>query len=105
MEIINENTTLTLLMAFEDEEEAAVIPTSVEYRIDDVASGDEILDWTTFTPSAATHNLVITAAQNAILDGTLAKEKKRVSFKVAYGIDKEATDEYIYAVRNLTKIT
>lgn len=105
MEIINENTTLIVRLSFKDENSIGVIPSAAQYRIDDVDSGAQILDWTSFTPSADTHDLTITAAQNAIMASDREQEKKRVTVEITYGVtDNKATDEYVYVVKNLTKI-
>ncbi|PKN71198.1 MAG: hypothetical protein CVU54_01895 [Deltaproteobacteria bacterium HGW-Deltaproteobacteria-12] len=106
MNVVNEETTLTLQCTFADGTGAAVIPSAGLYRLDDVSSDTQIVDWTAFTPSAATHDLTITDAQNAILDSTRAVEKKRLTVSITFGTDnKKATAEYVYAVRNLSKIT
>lgn len=105
MEIINENTTLILRLSFKDENSIGVIPATAQYRIDDVESGTQILAWTSFTPSADTHDLTITAAQNAIISSDQEREKKRVTVEITYGAtSKKATEEYVYAVKNLMKI-
>jgi hypothetical protein len=102
---INENTALTLTISFADDTGAEIIPATAEYRLDDVSSGAEILTWTSITPSTAALDIIITEAQNAILDSTREREKKRLTARFTYGADnKQATAEYIYAVRNLTKI-
>jgi ribose 5-phosphate isomerase len=106
MEIINEETTLVLRLSFKDENSVGVIPTAAQYRIDDVESGTQLLDWTSFAPSAITHDLTITDAQNDILDAALDSEKKKVTVKITYGPqNKKATADYIYTVKNLSKIT
>ncbi|PKN05551.1 MAG: hypothetical protein CVU74_01090 [Deltaproteobacteria bacterium HGW-Deltaproteobacteria-9] len=105
MEIINENSTLDLRLSFADESSVGVVPTAAQYRIDDVETGAQILDWTSFTPAAATHDLSITDAQNAIINSDLEKENKRVTVKITYGPQsKKATGAYIYTVKNLNKI-
>ncbi|KUG22373.1 hypothetical protein ASZ90_007852 [hydrocarbon metagenome] len=105
MELINEKTTLTLRLTFKDEDNVAVVPTAAQYRIDDVDSGSQILDWSSFTPSASTHDLTITDAQNAIIDTNLERERKKVTVQITHGPEnKKATGDYIYIVRNLTKI-
>lgn len=106
MIIINEKSTLVLRLGFKDGSAQAVVPTAGRYRIDDVNSDSQILDWTDFTPSASTHDLTITSAQNAIISNALESEKKLVTVDVTYGTDgKKITGEYIYIVKNLAKIT
>lgn len=102
---VNENTTLVMELGFTNENQVPVVPGASRYRLDDYATGDQILAWTDFLPAANTHNLVITAQQNAVRNGALPVEKKRLTVKLTYSDDgKEATAQYIYAVRNLVKI-
>jgi hypothetical protein len=102
---VNENTTLVMALGFTNEDLAPVVPGASQYRLDDVSPGAEILGWTDFLPEEDTHDLIITAAQNAIINSALAVEKKRLTLKLTYSDDhKEATAQYIYAVKNLAKI-
>jgi hypothetical protein len=102
MEIINENTTLTLTLTFEDENGDAVTPSAARYKLDDVSSGASVLAWTAFSPSSSTHDLVITATQNAVIDSTKSREKRVVTVEITYGMDARMnTSEYAYVVRNL----
>jgi len=106
MKIINEKTSLVLELKFSDELDRPVIPASAQYRLDDVSTGQQIAGWTNIAPSAATYDLVISDEQNAIIDPDQEVEKKRVTVSFTFGSDnKRATDEYTYAVRNLTNIT
>ena len=105
MNVINEKTTLLVQCSFADENGAPVTPAAGSYRLDDMGSGAQIADWTTFTPAAATYDLMITDAQNAILNAAREVEKKKLTVSFTFGSDsKKATGEYIYAVRNLAKI-
>lgn len=104
-DVINENSHAVVTLSFTDEKGVAVVPTAGQYRLDDVASETELLAWTAFTPSAATHDLIITDVQNAIMNNALEAEKKRLTIDFTFGSDnKKATAEYIYVVRNLSKI-
>lgn len=106
MIIINEKSTLVIRLGFKDGSALEVVPTTGRYRIDDVTSDAQILDWTDFTPAAATHDLTITSAQNAIVNSALESEKKLVTVDVTYGTDsKRITGDYTYGVKNLAKIT
>lgn len=105
MDTVNESTTFVVTLTFTDEDGDAVTPTSGTYRIDDVDAGTEILDDTAFSPSASTHDITITAAQNAILDSTLKTEKHRMTVTWLYGGTKQGNEEYIFGVVNLAKIT
>lgn len=106
MKIVNEKTTLVIELSFTDPDAIPVIPSAVRYRLDDDASGAQILDWTDITPTAATCDIVVTDQQNAILDTALELEKKRMTVSCTFGSDnKKATADYVYAVKNLINIT
>lgn len=96
---INERTTLVLTLAFFDEDDAAVTPTSAWYRVDDVGSGTSIVAQTALTGLSTTKELEITEAQNASVTRSLEERVVTVSF--AYGSGRRGTDEYRYLVRNL----
>jgi hypothetical protein len=104
VETVNERSSCVLQVAFYDENEDAVIPAAGTYQIDDGA-GTAILAATAFTPSAATHNLQITSAQNRILDATKPSEKRIVTVTYQYGDGKQGTGDYTYMVKNLSKVT
>ncbi|HSW37859.1 MAG TPA: hypothetical protein VLL97_00030 [Acidobacteriota bacterium] len=105
MKIINEKSTLVVALSFKDEDGADVVPVSAHYRLDDVASGVSIVARTALTSLAATMDLVVTAAQNAIKNGALATERKRLTVEFTYGIDtKAAVADYVYAVKNLSGV-
>jgi hypothetical protein len=63
------------------EDLAAIIPTSMRYRIDDVNQGSTILDWTSLTPATSV-NVVITGAQNAIRNN-LCTERRQIVFEAS----------------------
>ncbi|MFA5424499.1 MAG: hypothetical protein WC374_11655 [Phycisphaerae bacterium] len=102
MEIIKPDTTLTISLAFTDENGDAVTPSAARYRIDDVASGDEVLAWTNFTPATSTYDLIIEAAQNAIINSAQPTEKKLVKVEITYGTDNKKTDTYVYMVSDIS---
>ncbi len=102
---VNEKKSITLLAEFFDDNGEAVQPSSGSYRIDDVSSGDEVKGDTPFTPTGVTHEIKITAAENAIVNSAKKSEVKRVTVSWNYGIGKDSNDEYKYKVINLTKVT
>ena len=101
---VNEKTTCALVLSFTDETGAAVTPSSGSYRIDDVDSGTQVLGDTAFTPTSATHSLVITAAQNSQIS-TNPSEGRRVTITWLYGSGKQGTAEHIYLLKNLPKLS
>lgn len=71
--------------AFFDTTGAPLIPAALAYRIDDVCSGEQILGWTTLAP-APSLQVIVTAAQNAMVSNSQSHEDHQVTFKVTDGL-------------------
>lgn len=74
-----------VIAEFYDTTGAALIPSALQYRIDDVVSGAEILGWTTLE-SAATVQVIVTSAQNALITNSREWETHQVTFQVTDGL-------------------
>lgn len=98
--IVNKKTSLTLSVTFYDEHGASVIPDSATYRIDDLTSSTVILEPTPLSP-AASIEIQITSAQNAMVNSANPFEDRVVTVEFAYASSKRGTDEYRYELRNL----
>jgi hypothetical protein len=59
----------------------SLVPASLEYRIDDIVSGTQILTWTTLTPAAVVQ-IIATSAQNALISNSLCHETHQVLVKL-----------------------
>jgi|WetSurMetagenome_2_1015567.scaffolds.fasta_scaffold323314_3 hypothetical protein len=102
MEDVNEKSTYAVKLSFKDENGVAVIPDSLTYRLDDEASGAEIIEDTVVTPVSSTYyNVVISSASNSILNDDKKFEIKVLSAKFVYATDKVGTADYKYKVLNL----
>ena len=102
MKLINERTSVVLLMQFTDENGHAVIPDSGEYQITDELSGTVLTSWTSFDPVATSYSLAINQTNNRILDDTNESEVRIVSVVVQYSSGtKQCTEEFRYEVKNL----
>lgn len=100
MEFVNEGSTSVLSISFYDENGSAIIPYSVDYRIDD-ESGEEIKKNTSVTPGE-TVEITISSTENRILNKSKPIEKRIVSVKYTWsGGSKVGYDHYEYIVRNL----
>jgi hypothetical protein len=67
--------------SFVDTTDAPLIPSALQYRIDDVVSGAEILGWTTVTPAAAVQ-VTVSATQNAMVSNSACSETHQVAFAI-----------------------
>jgi len=101
---VPEKTTAYLTVSFFDKAGAPAVPSSVTYRIDDLITNTQILADTALTP-AASIEITLTPAQNAILNDANANEPKRVTVKASYGATDGLNDEYTYNVKNLSGVS
>lgn len=101
MDTVNENSTSYVAVDFRDKRNRLAVPTAVSYRIDCLTTGAQVKPWTAIDPAASVE-IVITAAENAILGGN-ERERRVVSVIAAYGLGSEdqASDDFSYDVLNL----
>jgi hypothetical protein len=104
MERVNERSTAYITVVFRDKTGAAAAPTTITYRIDDVATGKEIRDDTAITPAASTVEIVLTPADNAMASPALAVERHAVTVTGVYGDADQVIGEYVYEVLNLQAV-
>jgi hypothetical protein len=102
MKIVNERTSIILLMKFTDENKLAVIPNSGQYQITDELTSTILTPWTIFTPVTTSYSLAINQTNNRILDDTNESEVRVVSVVTQYSSStKQCTEEFRYEVKNL----
>ncbi len=104
MQVVNERSTAYLTVCFYDKAGVLATPTRVTYRIDDVTTGQAVRGDTTLGV-ANTIEITLTPADSAILNTYGVDELHRVTVIAVYGSSDQLTDEYIYTVKNLAKIT
>jgi hypothetical protein len=75
-------------------------PTTLRYRIDDVETGTEVLDWTSSTPGNPTA-LVIAATDNRIVDTARNSEKHALTMEATYSDGSTATGEWFLFVKKM----
>ena len=79
----------------------ATTPTTVRYRIDDCLTKNELVAWTSLTPSTEM-TIAIPASVNAIINSNRATPEVKV---ITVEIDKDLTtqhfEEYTYKVKDL----
>ena len=102
VDTLNEDSTAFLSIAFVDKDGDPATPSAVYYRIDDVESGREVRDWTTWGGSLDdTIEIELTPADTAILNPSLETETRRVQVVSTYSGSQELHSEYVYSVDNL----
>ena len=99
---VNERSTAVLSMTFTDESKTAVTPTSARYCIVDELSGTILTDWTAFTPSSSTHNLLLDQSNNQIIDSERDIETRIITVVFEYNSGtRQCSSEFRYEVKNL----
>lgn len=101
---INEGTTGYLSATFKNKLGVAQVPTSANYRIDDVATGTEIRGVTAITP-AETAEIELSSSDNRLLNSQNRHELKRVTVVASYGSGDVVTAEYQYRVKALPGVS
>lgn len=66
---------------FFDTTGAPLVPNALQYRIDDIATGDQILGWTTVM-SGSSVSVLVTSAQNALISTSRNHETHQVLFAI-----------------------
>ena len=102
---VNEKSPLCVSIAFKDEDGDALTPYSVEWRLDDLETDTEIVDWTALVSPASTMEVIILASNNLIVDETNVREARMFGVRINEGLDSEAHQEFKYHVINLKGAT
>lgn len=77
----------------------AVTPDSVDYKVEDVGSGDLIRDWTPAAPGVST-SVLLDGVDVALLDASDLKEYRRVTFRATKGATTLTASE-TYVITNI----
>jgi hypothetical protein len=83
---------------------SAQTPTNVRYRLDDLTSGCQILDWTSATPGTSA-TITITPDQNAMHSQCNTRERRQLSVAADYGLSTQYVESIEYDVENVQGIT
>lgn len=103
MSTVNEKSPIYITINFKDEVGDPLIPTTVDWRLDDVThdTETEIVAWTALTSPAATMTLVVPGSNNAIVDEDHIVENRVLGVRADSGLGSEAHAEIAYDVINL----
>jgi hypothetical protein len=86
--------------AYFDLSRAPLVPVTVRYRMDDLASGENIVPWTSLTP-AVSNQLTITSAQNTMVSLTRNSECRQVLLEIT---DANADVAYARVVYDVLRV-
>jgi hypothetical protein len=76
---------------------APFVPSAVQYRVDDVLSGTNIVPWTPLTPSTS-NQVTITSAQNAMISMTRPSEQHQVLFQITDFYGNTSYADVVYSI-------
>lgn len=99
-DVVNEKSRCVIRARFYDENDANVAPLTARYLLKDVSNDRTVIDWTVIT-AAASLDIEITAANNAIYDTCRDSEERVLSVQANYDATNQFTDEFYYVIRNL----
>jgi len=103
---VNEKSPLCITMTFTDENGDPLIPSTVDWRLDDMETGTTIVDWTALSSPAATMYHTIEAQYNLINDeANNIREAQMFTVRINETLQSEAHAEYKYHVVNLTSVS
>ncbi len=98
---VNEKSPLYITVIFKNEDGDSLVPTTVDWRLDDRESDSEIVDWTSLGTPAASMSLVLEASNNLIVSESSTRERRALGIRVDDGLSTEAHQEFQYYVQNL----
>ena len=104
MDRVNERSTAYLSVSFRDRAGALQAPAAISYRVDDEATGAPIRAETLIAAPASEVEIVLTAADNAMVAPRLAVERHVVTVVGSYGDDDQVTAQFVYEVLNLQAV-
>lgn len=79
---------------------AASTPTNVQYRIDNLTTGENIADWTTVA-AAANVSISVTATHNAIRSQCNRAERLQLTVDADHGLATQVRESVVYEVENV----
>lgn len=98
---VNQDSPLYMSLTFTDEDGDPLIPTTVEWRLDDREDDSEIVDWTSLSSPAASMSMVIPGSNNSIVDETKNRERRTYGIRVDNTLAGEGYEEFHYHVVNI----
>jgi hypothetical protein len=103
--VVPEETTFTATVYFRTRATAtASTPTTIHYRIDCIASGRQVVDWTSVSSPSTSNTITISATHNQILSDLHLREKKQLTIKVDSGLSTQIIAKKTWYVENLLGI-
>lgn len=100
-QVINEQSALFLTFTFTDENGDPIVPSTIEWRLDDITNDTEVVGWTNIGSPATSVNVTISAQNNLISNQDNVYETRRVTVRIDEGQSTEGNQEKEYRIKNL----
>ena len=97
---VKERNSIPVTAFFRDSSNAASVPTTVHYRIDDLTTNQKITDWTSVT-AAASVTITVTSAENKIVHQGDKRERRQITVSADKGTTTETRDTAEWFVENI----
>ena len=104
MRVFNEKSSVTVTATPFDVDGIAYTPTTARYKVNDCRSGNELVAWTSLTPSTSME-ITVPGSVNTIVNDRNAKETKVITVNTDNGLSTEHNEDYTYAIKNLRFVT
>lgn len=98
---VNEKSPVRMTMVFTDFDGSPLIPATVEWRLDDLTNGAEVVGWTNLPGPTSTMTVIVPGSDNVIDDAENVKEVQLFGVRVDDGLAGEGHSEFAYNVANL----
>lgn len=90
-----------ILISLADELEAAIIPNSFTWTLNDLITKQEIASGTVSNPGAASYTFELTPAMNCIITSTEEYEEHVLTIDAIYETSRHSTGDFHFLVENL----
>ena len=98
---VNEQSALFLRFSFFDEADSPIEPATIEWRVDDITNGVEVVDWTSIVTPNEVVVVSVSGQTNLIADQSHTFELRRVTVRIDDGLATESSQEKYYRLKNL----
>ena len=97
---VKEKNSVTIEAYFRDSSNAASVPTTVHYRIDDLSTRTAITSWTSVSPAVSV-SIVVKSNENRIIDHSNTRERRQITVSEDKGTTTETRDTTEYFIDNI----
>lgn len=101
MQVVNERDAITATATRRNTSGELVAPTTLDWRIDCLTTGEAVQGWTTVAAPAAEQTIAVAGALNAIRDDGNAYEDKQLTLRYDSGLSTQHHEHQVWRVRNV----